>query len=59
MPQDIRAAIISPDIGAAISNMPAERLLPAEKRLIAVSLAIGLGLLAVLAAVNHLMPAGL
>ena len=46
-------------IRAAIGNAPAEPLLPAEKKLIALSLAIGLALLAVLAAVNHLVPAGL
>jgi hypothetical protein len=45
------------DIRAAISNAPAERLSPAEKKLIALSLAIGLALLALLAAVNHFIPA--
>jgi hypothetical protein len=48
-----------PDIRAAIDNAPAQPLLPVEKKLIALSLAIGLALLAVLAAVNHFIPAGL
>ena len=48
-----------PHIRAAIGDAPRERLLPVEKKLIALSLAIGLALLAVLAAVNHLMAAGL
>jgi hypothetical protein len=47
-----------PNIRAAISNAPPERLLPVEKKLIALSLAIGLALLAVLAAVNHFVPPG-
>ena len=47
------------DIRAAIGNAPPERLLPVEKKLIALSLAIGVTLLAILAAVNHFIPAGL
>jgi len=42
-----------------LHNAPPEPLLPIEKKLIALSLAIGLGLLAVLAALNHFVPAGL
>jgi hypothetical protein len=42
-----------------LHTTPPEPLLPIEKKLIALSLAIGLGLLAVLAAVNHFVPAGL
>jgi len=41
----------------AIGNATPEPLLPIEKKLIAYSLAIGLALLAVLAAVNHFVPA--
>lgn len=48
-----------PNIRAAISIAPPERLLPVEKKLIALSLAIGFALLAVLAAVNHFVSAGL
>jgi len=44
------------NIRAAISNAPPEPLLPVEKKLIALSLAIGLALLAMLAAVNHFVP---
>ena len=47
-----------PNVRAAISNAPPERLLPIEKKLIALSLAIGLALLAVLATVNHFVPPG-
>jgi hypothetical protein len=46
-------------IRAAIGNAPAEPLLPVEKKLIALSLAIGLALLAVLAAVDRFIPTGL
>jgi hypothetical protein len=53
-----------PDIATAklrdeLRDAPAEPLLPVEKKLIALSLAIGLALLAILAAVNHFVPAGL
>ena len=48
-----------PDIRTAISNAPPEPLLPLERKLIALSLAIGIALLAMMAAVNHLIPAGL
>jgi len=48
-----------PDIRAAIGTAPPEALLPVEKKLIALSLAIGLVLLAVLAAVNHFIPTGI
>lgn len=53
-----------PDVASAelreeLHRAPAEPLLPVEKKLIALSLAIGLALLAVLAAVNHFVPAGL
>jgi len=42
-----------------LHNAPPEPLLPVEKKLIALSLAIGLALLAVLAAVNHFVPTGI
>jgi hypothetical protein len=42
-----------------LRHAPAEPLLPIEKKLIALSLAIGLALLGVLAAVNHLIPTGI
>jgi hypothetical protein len=53
-----------PDVASAklrdeLHNAPVEPLLPIEKKLIALSLAIGLALLAVLAAVNYFIPAGL
>lgn len=53
-----------PDIATAklrdeLRDAPAEPLLPVEKKLIALSLAIGLALLAMLAVVNHFVPAGL
>ncbi len=53
-----------PDVASAklrdeLHNATVEPLLPIEKKLIALSLAIGLALLAVLAAVNHFVPAGL
>jgi len=47
------------NIRAAIGDAPAEPLLPVEKKLIALSLAIGLALLAVLAAVNHFISTGI
>jgi hypothetical protein len=52
-----------PDVASAklrdeLRNTPVEPLLPVEKKLIAWSLTIGLALLAVLAAVNHFVPAG-
>jgi hypothetical protein len=50
---------MSRNIRAAIGNAPPEPLLPVEKKLIALSLAIGLALLAVLAAVNHFIPTGI
>ena len=40
-------------------NAPVEPLLPVEKKLIVWSLSLGLVLLAVLAAINHLFPATL
>jgi hypothetical protein len=40
-------------------NAPVEPLLPVEKKLILWSLSLGLVLLAVLAAINHLFPATL
>lgn len=53
-----------PDIATAklrneLRDAPVEPLLPVEKKLIALSLAIGLTLLAALAAINHFIPAGL
>jgi hypothetical protein len=46
-------------IRAAIGNAPPEPLLPVEKKLVALSLAIGAALLAVLAAIDHFVAAGL
>jgi hypothetical protein len=45
------------DLREELRNAPVEPLLPIEKKLIAWSLAIGLVLLAVLAAINHFIPA--
>lgn len=60
MRPDIHTAISRTAISrTAISNAPPEPLLPVEKKLIALSVAIGLTLLAILAAVNHFIPAGL
>lgn len=47
------------DIRTATSNALPEPLLPLERKLIALSVAIGIALLAVMAAVNHFIPAGL
>ena len=44
------------DIGQELRNAPAEPLLPIEKKLIGWSLGLGIVLLIVLAAVNHLFP---
>jgi hypothetical protein len=48
-----------PNIGNELRNATVEPLLPIEKKLIGWSLGIGLTLLVVLAAVNHLFPATL
>ena len=50
---------MGPDIRAAIDDAPPEPLLPVEKKLITLSLAIGLALLGILATVNHFIAAGL
>lgn len=60
----IRAALSNPEAATAnlrdeLGHAPAEPLLPIEKKLVALSLAIGLALLGVLAAVNHFIPTGL
>jgi hypothetical protein len=47
------------DLREELATEPTEPLLPIEKKLIAWSLSIGLILLAVLAAINHLFPATL
>ncbi|MGD0023374.1 MAG: hypothetical protein ABSC37_01935 [Xanthobacteraceae bacterium] len=53
MPQsNIRA-----DLDEELRNAPVEPLLPIEKKLIVWSLSIGLALLVVLGAINHLFPA--
>jgi hypothetical protein len=62
--QEQERTVSHPDIATAklrdeLRDAPAEPLLPVEKKLIALSLAIGLTLLAVLAAINHFVPAGL
>ena len=41
------------------ANNPAEPLLPVEKKLIGWSLGIGVGLLVILAIINHLYPASI
>jgi hypothetical protein len=46
-------------VRAAIAHAPPEPLLPVEKKLIALSVAIGIVLLAMMAAMNHFIPAGL
>jgi hypothetical protein len=61
--QEQESAMSHPDVASAklrdeLHNAPVEPLLPIEKKLIALSVAIGLALLAVLAAVNHFIPAG-
>jgi hypothetical protein len=48
-----------PDIKSELAKAPYEPLLPIEKKLVAWSLGLGLVLLAILLAVNHLFPASL
>ena len=48
-----------PNIGNELRNAKVEPLLPIEKKLIGWSLGVGLGLLIILAVVNHLFPASL
>lgn len=48
--------IAQPSIGEELRKAEAEPLLPIEKKLIGWSLGIGIGLLIVLAIVNHLFP---
>ena len=45
-----------PNIGNELRNAAVEPLLPIEKKLIGWSLGLGIGLLAVLIAVNHFVP---
>jgi hypothetical protein len=45
-----------PNIAKELGNAAVEPLLPIEKKLIGWSLGIGIGLLVVLAVVNHLFP---
>jgi hypothetical protein len=45
------------DLRGELRNAPVEPLLPVEKKLIAWSLGLGIGLLAVLAVINHFAPA--
>jgi hypothetical protein len=45
-----------PNIRAELAKAPVEPLLPIEKKLVAWSLGIGIGLLIVLVAVNKLFP---
>jgi hypothetical protein len=47
---------IRTDLREELKRTPVEPVLPIEKKLIAWSLSIGLGLLVVLAAVNHFWP---
>ena len=46
-----------PNISEELQNAAVEPLLPIEKKLIGWSLGLGLGLLGILVAVNHLFPA--
>jgi len=46
-----------PNISEELQNAAVEPLLPIEKKLIGWSLGLGLGLLVILVAVNHLFPA--
>jgi len=48
-----------PNLQRELQNVPAEPLLPVEKRLIGWSLGIGLALLVILLLVSHLVPASL
>ena len=45
-----------PNVGEELSKAVVEPLLPIEKKLIGWSLGLGLGLLVILAVVNHLFP---
>jgi hypothetical protein len=45
------------DLRDELRNAPVEPLLPVEKKLIAWSLGLGIALLAVLATINHFVPA--
>ena len=46
-----------PDLGEELKKIPAEPLLPIEKKLIGWSLGIGLVLLVILVVINHFVPA--
>ena len=46
-----------PNIGEELRSAAVEPLLPIEKKLIGWSLGLGLGLLVILVAINHLFPA--
>jgi hypothetical protein len=48
-----------PNIGDELRSAAVEPLLPIEKKLIGWSLGIGVGLLVILAIVNHLFPASI
>ena len=48
-----------PDLGEELKKIPAEPLLPIEKKLIGFSLGLGIVLLIVLVGLNHLFPARL
>jgi len=48
-----------PDLGEELKKIPAEPLLPIEKKLIAWSLGLGIALLIALVAVNHFFPVGI
>jgi hypothetical protein len=47
------------NIGEELRKAPVEPLLPVEKKLVGWSLGIGVGLLVILAIVNHLYPASI
>jgi len=48
-----------PNVGDELRNAAVEPLLPIEKKLIGWSLGLGVGLLVILAIVNHLFPASI
>jgi len=48
-----------PNVGDELRNAAVEPLLPVEKKLIGWSLGLGVGLLVILAIVNHLFPASI
>jgi hypothetical protein len=52
----VMSQYIQSDLREELRSAPVEPLLPIEKKLIGWSLTVGLGLLVVLVAINHLFP---